>query len=249
MGIRFACHVCDKRLNIKQELAGKRGVCPACSARIRIPLADTEKSTPVEVKQPAPVAVESSRAETSHAQVSDLAGDLLGDAAATGAAVMDVGDNVPAQPSLLADESPADDLPDHDPDATWYVRPPSGGQYGPATTDVLRQWIGEGRVATNALLWRDGWPQWREALEVFPELTGQLPQGSGQLPQGSNGKADVHVATRLPQQSRDRSEMSGEVDLGAERRSRWVRRMMAIGMLSTLAITLIVVLVIVATRS
>ncbi len=50
MGIRFACHVCDKQLNIKQELAGRRGVCPACSSRFRIPLEDAERSTPIDVR-------------------------------------------------------------------------------------------------------------------------------------------------------------------------------------------------------
>ena len=37
MGIRFACHACGKRLNIKSELAGRRGVCPACSQTISHP--------------------------------------------------------------------------------------------------------------------------------------------------------------------------------------------------------------------
>ena len=46
MGIRFACHECGKRLNIKNEFAGRRGVCPACSAKMRIPLSDAETSTP-----------------------------------------------------------------------------------------------------------------------------------------------------------------------------------------------------------
>jgi uncharacterized protein YlaI len=37
MGIRFICPNCDKRLNVKAHLAGKRGICPDCSTRIRIP--------------------------------------------------------------------------------------------------------------------------------------------------------------------------------------------------------------------
>ncbi len=56
MGIRFACHECGKRLNIKSELAGRRGVCPACSAKMRIPLSDAETSTPVEEILPFPQA-------------------------------------------------------------------------------------------------------------------------------------------------------------------------------------------------
>jgi hypothetical protein len=54
--------------------------------------------------------------------------------------------------------------------AIWYVRPPAGGQYGPARGDVMRKWLGEGRVTTDSLVWREGWPDWRPAAKVFPDL-------------------------------------------------------------------------------
>ena len=38
MGIRFICPNCDKKLNVKTHLAGKRGICPDCNTRIRIPI-------------------------------------------------------------------------------------------------------------------------------------------------------------------------------------------------------------------
>ncbi|MCE9544393.1 MAG: DUF4339 domain-containing protein [Planctomycetia bacterium] len=56
------------------------------------------------------------------------------------------------------------------PHAVWYVRPNSGGQFGPASGDVLRQWIDQGRVAAESLVWRDGWPGWQQAAAVFPQL-------------------------------------------------------------------------------
>ena len=37
MGIRFICPSCGKKLNVKAQLAGKRGICPDCDTRIRIP--------------------------------------------------------------------------------------------------------------------------------------------------------------------------------------------------------------------
>ena len=37
MGIKFRCRECDKKLHVKTFLAGKRGVCPRCGAKIRIP--------------------------------------------------------------------------------------------------------------------------------------------------------------------------------------------------------------------
>jgi serine/threonine protein kinase len=35
--IAFACHSCQKRLSVKDELAGKKGKCPACGATVSIP--------------------------------------------------------------------------------------------------------------------------------------------------------------------------------------------------------------------
>ena len=56
------------------------------------------------------------------------------------------------------------------PAATWYVRPPSGGQYGPARGDVMRKWIAEGRVSGDSLVWREGWADWKNASQLFPNL-------------------------------------------------------------------------------
>lgn len=44
MGIRFICPHCNRRLNVKSFLAGKRGFCPKCRGRIVIPY---ESSIPV----------------------------------------------------------------------------------------------------------------------------------------------------------------------------------------------------------
>jgi hypothetical protein len=37
MGIRFQCPHCSESLNVKDQLAGRRGKCPHCRASIRIP--------------------------------------------------------------------------------------------------------------------------------------------------------------------------------------------------------------------
>jgi hypothetical protein len=57
-------------------------------------------------------------------------------------------------------------------DSRWYVRPPSGGQYGPATTQMLMDWIAEKRVTADALLWREGLDSWLSARELVPESFG-----------------------------------------------------------------------------
>lgn len=65
--------------------------------------------------------------------------------------------------------APVDPI-EESPDSSWYVRPPSGGQYGPARGDIMRKWMSEGRVSSDSLVWRDGWEDWRTACEVFPSL-------------------------------------------------------------------------------
>ena len=52
-------------------------------------------------------------------------------------------------------------------EATWYVRPATGGQFGPATSEIMRIWLAEGRIAADTLVWRDGWRDWQEAQSVF----------------------------------------------------------------------------------
>jgi hypothetical protein len=58
------------------------------------------------------------------------------------------------------------------PEMIWYVRPPTGGQFGPASGVIMRTWIVEGRVSADSLVWREGWRDWQEAGKVFPQLRG-----------------------------------------------------------------------------
>lgn len=58
--------------------------------------------------------------------------------------------------------------------AQWYVRPPSGGQYGPADSKLLTQWIAENRVTADSLIWFDGLTQWTVAGAILPELFGNV---------------------------------------------------------------------------
>ncbi|MGQ9914188.1 MAG: DUF4339 domain-containing protein [Thermogutta sp.] len=69
----------------------------------------------------------------------------------------------------------------------WYVRPPSGGQFGPATGDIMRQWLQEGRITPDALVWREGWRDWREARGVFSSFGGaEFPSPESISPAAAN---------------------------------------------------------------
>jgi hypothetical protein len=57
----------------------------------------------------------------------------------------------------------------------WFVRPPAGGQYGPASDANLARWIQEGRVGRDTYVWRGGWSSWRLAGDVADRLPARLP--------------------------------------------------------------------------
>lgn len=199
MGIRFACHVCGHPLNIKQDLAGRVGVCPKCQGRFRIPLQDSPRSIPLSTADPVAPAEQ------------------------------------PASRSAL-----------EDPEAQWYVRPPAGGQYGPAGSDLIRQWIGENRITPSTLLWRQGWAQWRSAREALPEGTFAVaaePLGPAAAePPPAAGPVDV-----APDD--EPVILFGKAELGQVRGARSQRRLMIVIVLILLCVGLIGLLVALALRS
>ena len=123
MGIRFICPSCDKKLNVKAYLAGKRGICPECEARIRIPM----------------------DSETEHLETS-FAGDKRRSA-------MSIAKCVAERPELK-----------------WYVRPADGGEFGPASGEVLLAWIEEKRIDHRTHLRRHDWINWQPASKIFSEF-------------------------------------------------------------------------------
>ncbi len=58
--------------------------------------------------------------------------------------------------------------PQHQASAVWHVQFSTGQQLGPLDDAVLQQWVGEGRISPDDLLWREGWSQWQSAMTVFP---------------------------------------------------------------------------------
>lgn len=256
MGVRFACHVCAKPLNIKQELAGRRGVCPGCGVRFRIPLADAERSTPLIRKASGGAQATGSAAATPPATPSKSE-------SMTSPPHLDSAVETSAQPRSVSGKQPSFDPLGDAAISTWYVRPPSGGQYGPATTDVLRQWIKEGRVAATALLWREGWAQWREARELLPKLADDLAAAaSTSAPNaaafGNRAPAEAkRLAAETPISTTTETSsvvstpggMIGDPVIGKARRERSFRRALTIGILSIVSLTLIVALVMVVRNS
>lgn len=162
MGIRFACPNGHK-LNVKSVLAGRRALCPECGVKLVVPAAAGAKV----VESPAssselPVALPSGIGHPSRVGAREFATRVVQEAPA------------PAYAPTAPSASP--------PASVWYVRPKSGGQYGPATDEVFRTWIEQGRVPADAQIWRDGWSEWKlacDAADMLPAPPQALAAESG----------------------------------------------------------------------
>ena len=179
MGIRFQCPN-GHRLNVKSHLAGKRGYCPHCNAKVVIPVLPDEQRIPQEL----------------------LAADF-------------------ALPAELESDGNGTNH-----DGLWYVRPPSGGQFGPVDLNQLRRWISEQRVPQDSLLLKEGWPEWQVAAVVMEQGFGQSDLG------GPDVVIDIHTNA------------AGPVVLPATGGSRRIRAALVL-MLALLTVGLLAVLVLI----
>ncbi len=193
MGIKFHCQSCSKKLNVKSFLAGKRGICPHCGSKIDIPA--ESGGPPSGAAEPALAAATTPAAVAQpHGTGDGMAAAVAPRAVPTGpapggnivrpTAPLAAGGNsgrpaTPVAPAMATSTAAAAAIPagaadpvSEAPHAVWYVRPASGGQFGPAAGDIMRRWISEGRVASDSLVWREGWPEWKSASSVFPGLAG-----------------------------------------------------------------------------
>jgi len=174
MGIKFRCQGCDKKLHVKAYLAGKRGVCPYCGAKVRIP-----RTREAAGDEPRENATAGEASDSGRQSVSSSARKHAPAATAVAA-------------SQDAPPGPGGDAIEEAPEAVWYVRPPSGGQYGPADGAIMRRWLEEGRVSGDSLVWREGWNDWKAADSVFRELQGAAaPVVSAETTPSQNVAADA----------------------------------------------------------
>jgi hypothetical protein len=198
MGIRFFCPNGHK-LNVKEQQAGQRGKCPKCGVKLLIPQESTRVSSK-ELRHRKEESVmdgfmtppdEVSLPRTTRPPRDSSASDIIHQANVVRTNDPVINFEGPVQHDPLetedlphvmipaeedapkeyeADESEKPDPLDEDPTAIWYVKPPEGGQYGPAESEIMRQWIDERRIHPDSDVWREGWSEWEKATVVFPVL-------------------------------------------------------------------------------
>lgn len=220
MGIRFKCHQCGHDLHVKDFQAGKRSKCPNCSIRFRIPNESAATSIAVadglsvdDTATAEPAVATATKATAAVAAKNAVSTDTpqLGNpkavVRATGHSTPTTATSVqsahaPVPPPTAGDAKPR--ALSEAPESNWFVQPPTGGQYGPATSDIFEQWLAEHRVTRDSLVWREGWEQWQPAGEVFPEYFSTTSAPSLAIPPdpasqtaGSNRAAPKNAASEV----------------------------------------------------
>jgi len=191
MGIKFACAECGYVLHVKSALAGKRGFCPKCQAKVDIPA----EGPPTANQLAGAVAYDTPES------VNMAVDSQMPIAAATVMPASPTGPRPPmAVPVSMVSQPLADPIAEN-PEMQWYVVPPGAATpYGPAAGKLFRSWIDEGRVTADSLVWRQDWKDWQPASSVLPQFrTPPIPQGLPPLPGGATTTfADIAPDLAVP---------------------------------------------------
>ncbi|HEV3341348.1 MAG TPA: DUF4339 domain-containing protein [Pirellulales bacterium] len=194
MGIKFNCPACGRPLNVKSELAGKRGRCPKCQAKIDIPAEDSGADAPAATQlTESPGAGPGTQPTSTDAAPS---GGSVSSTVAAASAAGGSGSVVAEEPTKtwVASQAAGNDPIGEAPNLQWYAMPPgAANQYGPASGEEFRVWMKEGRIPADALVWRQDWPEWKRAGAVFPQLA--APAAVASLPAATAASIPTAAAT------------------------------------------------------
>jgi hypothetical protein len=166
------------RVKVKDELAGRKGICPTCAARFRIPR-ETPQAAPEQRGAPAagvplarivsldplvvaslPTAVADEPADAWH----DTPDFTPVDEDSSG---VDRPAPLPAAPEPLPDQVAEHAALDERPDLAWCVAVRGGTPSAPLDTAAMRAWLESGVASADHVVWRQDWPDWRPLADVF----------------------------------------------------------------------------------
>lgn len=172
MGIVSFCPQ-GHRVKVKDHLAGKKGVCPTCGARFRIPLA----SVAAPMTGPASAALPEAAIVSLDATIAArLPRVLLLNRATEPALGRPPGPAKPArvepveeEVELVVEEARHHPAIAERSDLAWCIALPGGTASEPMQADALQAWLDSGQPTGDELVWRADWAEWRPISGVFPE--------------------------------------------------------------------------------
>lgn len=170
MGIVAFCPS-GHRIKVKDHLAGKKGICPHCGTRFRIPAAGATAAAPT------PDLATSGTLPMGRFVSRDREAALglprvLAFAAATPTDVepdVDVESEADAGIDRLPPVTLHPVLAER-PSLAWCLAVPGGQPSQPLSPESVQQWLDAGGATGTELVWRSDWPDWVPIRRVFPDM-------------------------------------------------------------------------------
>lgn len=166
------------RVKVKDDLAGRKGICPECQARFRIP---REAAWPPGGASAPPDAAAHPVARVVSLDPAVAAGLPrafgAGPVVATKAAERPP-HNAPAAPPADVAVPPSFALHPalaERPELTWNVAVPGGQPSEPMSAEAMQRWLDAGGQTGAEVIWREGWADWVSIRLVFPECVPPAP--------------------------------------------------------------------------
>lgn len=189
MGIVAVCPN-GHRIKVKDALAGRKGICPKCSASFRIPSRKTgaAHTPPATAGTGLPTArvVSLDPRDAASLPVALTVGETAGDGVAPPRPerraaspdplpdFMPVADDAVAAPSATRAFGAHAALGER-PDLAWCVAVRGGAPSAPLDAAAMHAWLDSGAATLDHVVWRTDWPDWQPLGDVFP---GALPSQS-----------------------------------------------------------------------
>jgi hypothetical protein len=164
------------RINVKNSFAGRKGLCPTCGAKFRVPapgssspgpesalpmarLLDLDAAVAATLPRVLPLDREAVAATVAHDAGRPATRDLLPPAELVLAPA-------PAPTAAWAALHPV--LAER-PDLQWCIAFPGGEPTEPLPAESMQAWLDAGQAEGTEVVWRSDWPEWRPARDVFPD--------------------------------------------------------------------------------
>lgn len=179
MGIVSFCPQ-GHRVKVKDHLAGKKGVCPTCGARFRIPLASVATPAPSATTLPEASLPEATLPEATIVSLDPTIAARLPRVLLLNRVAEPARDApAPLQPvrvepveedvELVVEEPRLHPLIAERPDLAWCIAVPGGTASEPMQGDALQAWLDSGLPTGDEVVWRADWAEWRPISGVFSE--------------------------------------------------------------------------------
>ena len=178
MGIMAQCPN-GHRVKVKDHLAGRKGLCPTCGAKFRVPKPVSVPGRTLEPAVDEPALPLARLIPLDAAVVATLPRALPPGTMRTAASEAEPPEPVEPEPETFESEpldaEPVASRPLHPaiadrPDLTWCIAFPGGDPSEPVAGASVQEWLDAGQATGAEVVWRADWPQWHPIRDVFPDI-------------------------------------------------------------------------------